>query len=90
VSGAGVGLGVLRYWGGQRVGLAFWVVCGGVVGFGAIWGTMGLMIFKNGWHAHAAPDFAALLVVGIARRLIPWTLAGALFGAAWGLFRTSS
>lgn len=82
-------LAVVRWLGGRTFSpsqaAAGMVIAGIAVGFGAVWCTMGLMIFKNAWHSHAYPDFATTVVVGIGRRLLAWTTAGGLLGgaAAW-------
>lgn len=86
-------LAVLRWWGGRKITLQQWlpgmILMGGLVGFGAVWCTMSLMIFKNAWHSHAYPDFSSTLIVGISQRLIPWTIAGSLWGGATALFKFS-
>lgn len=98
VSGLGAGLSfllvrllVLRQWGGKIFSWRQWlpaaVLLGLLVGFGAVWSTAGLMVFKNAWHAHAYPDFPAALVNGIIQRWLSWTLAGGLMGASAALFR---
>lgn len=84
---------VLRFLGGRQLTPQQWipglVIFGMAVGFGAVWGTVGLMIFKNAWHSHAAPDFSGTVIVGIMGRLIPWTLAGGFVGGALALWRLS-
>lgn len=96
VLGAGLSLMVsrlagLRWLGGKTLTPRQWipglVVWGAFVGFGAVWATVLLMVFKNAWHSHAAPDFAGTVVAGIMRRSIPWTAAGALLGGAVALVR---
>ncbi len=98
VSGLGAGLSFLlvrllglRKWGGKTFLLRQWIpaaiLLGLLVGFGAVWSTAGLMVFKNAWHAHASPDFPAALVTGIIQRWWSWALAGGLVGASAALFR---
>ncbi|KAB2905056.1 MAG: hypothetical protein F9K27_06075 [Anaerolineae bacterium] len=80
---------VLRLYGGKTFSL--WApgmfFFGLLVGFGAVWCTVGLMVFKNAWHAHAYPDFPATIVTGITQRWLSWSLAGGLLGGAAALFR---
>ena len=82
---------VLRWFGGRTLAPRQWipglVLLGALLGFGAVWMTVFLMVFKNGWHGHAAPDFPGVVVVGIINRAIPWTVAGALLGGAAALVR---
>jgi len=84
-------LALLRWAGGYTLTAGQWlpgmIIIGGVIGFGAVWWTIGLMIFKNAWHSHAFPDFPGVVIVGIGRRVIPWTTAGALIGGGVGLLR---
>lgn len=84
-----IGLMIMRWFGGRQLTLHQWavglVLVGMIIGFGAIWGTVTLMIFKNAWHAHAAPDFPSEVVVGIVERWRAWTFAGGLMGGAMAL-----
>jgi hypothetical protein len=100
VSLLGVGLSLILIWlgglywfGGRSFSPNQWIpgliVAGAVVGCGAVLCAVGLMVFKNGWHAHAFPDFPGTVVAGMGRRLIPWTLAGALIGGAVALLRVA-
>jgi hypothetical protein len=86
-----VNLAIRRWFGGYPLPKRYWlpsaILVGVGVGFGAVWGTVGLMIFKNAWHSHAYPDFASIVIVGMFRRLIPWSVAGGFLGAAVGLWQ---
>ena len=85
---------LLHWWGGRTLTLYQWLVglllVGAVIGFGAVWCTVALMIFKNAWHAHAYPDFSAILITEMVKRLLPWTLAGSLLGGSVGLIRLAT
>ena len=84
-------LAVMRWFGGRSLAPRQWipgmVIFGALVGFGAVWTTIFLMIFKNAWHSHAALDFPGEVVVAMVDRAIPWTLAGALLGGATAFLR---
>lgn len=86
-----VSLTVMRWWGGRVLTAGQWLpaalLYGGVIGFTAIWCTVGLMVFKNAWHSHAYPDFPTVIVTGMTARLLPWTIAGSLIGGSVGLLR---
>jgi hypothetical protein len=88
-----VWLALMRWFGGRELTPRQWipgfVLLGALAGFGAVWMTVFLMVFKNAWHAHAALDFPGEVVVAIVQRLIPWTVAGALLGGAAALVRNA-
>lgn len=81
-----VGLAALRWFGGRAWPPRQWIpaliLAGALIGLGAVLCTFGLMIFKNAWHSHAYPDFPALVVIGILRRVVVWTAVGGLMGGA--------
>ncbi len=85
------GLAVLRWGGGRTLSPGQWgpglVLFGALVGLGAVWCTIGLMVFKNAWHSHAYPDFSTPLIVEMAARSLPWSVAGACLGGAAALLR---
>ncbi|MFP4322963.1 MAG: hypothetical protein ACLFTK_10970 [Anaerolineales bacterium] len=85
------GLAVLRWGGGTILRPAQWipglVLGGALVGVLAVWSTISLMIFKNAWHSHAYPDFPTSLIVDMAARTLPWSVAGACLGGALALLR---
>jgi hypothetical protein len=87
-------LAMLRWLGGRAFSRRQWllgmILVGGMIGFGAVWMTIGLMIFKNGWHSHAYPDFAPELITDMLHRLLPWTIAGAMLGGAMGLLHLAN
>lgn len=84
-------LGLFYWWGGRSIPAQLWlpstIIIGVLVGCGAVWTTVGLMIFKNAWHSHAYPDFANDILIGVLRRLIAWSVAGGFGGAALGLWQ---
>lgn len=88
-----VSLAVMRWLGGQTLAPQQWVpgliALGTGIGFGAVWCTIGLMVFKNAWHSHAYPDFSATIVVGIANRAVLWSIAGGLCGLAAALWQSA-
>ena len=83
-------LGVMRWFGGRELTLRQWILAvilfGGLVGLGAIGGTVELMLFKNAWHSHANPDFSGNIVIGLINRALAWTFAGSLIGIAASLY----
>jgi hypothetical protein len=101
VSGLGVGLSGLLVWlatlrwlGGRVFSAQQWlpgvILMGAIIGSGAVWMTIGLMVFKNGWHSHAYPDFPPEVITGMVHRLLPWTLAGGILGGAGGLLHLAN
>lgn len=61
-------------------------LAGGLLaGTGAGLCALGLMLFKNAWHAHSVPDFPAAQLLAIAGRMPELALGGALTGLALGL-----
>ncbi len=91
LAGILTGLTVLRYLGGRTFLPYQWIpsliILGCVIGFAAVWASLFLMIFKNGWHAHAYPDFPATIIGGMVHRLLPWSVAGGFCGGAAVLWR---
>lgn len=82
-------LAVLRWLGGKTI--SHWfpavVLFGASIGFLAVWCAVGLMVFKNAWHAHAYLDFPTHLIQEMPRRVLAWTVAGACLGGAARLFK---
>lgn len=82
---------ILRWLGGKSLAMRQWmpgaVLLGLSVGFSAVWCAIGLMIFKNAWHAHAYPDFPTSVITEMAQRSFAWTLAGGLIGGSLALFK---
>lgn len=77
---------LLNHYGGQQItaqtltiGL---VLMGGIIGAGSSLATVGLMFFKNSWHAHPYPDFPPRLMLAILSRAPFWAMAGGLIGLA--------
>lgn len=60
-------------------------VIGALVGAGAAVMTAGLMLLKNGLHAHAFPDYPFGMLADMLARAPIWALAGVLLGVAVGL-----
>lgn len=84
-----LGLLLLRWRGGRSYPLRLWLPAapglGALVGVAAAGSTAGLMLFKNGWHAHASPDFPAEMLLGVLARMPAWAGAGACLAGAAGL-----
>jgi hypothetical protein len=63
---------------------------GTICGLGASAATAGLMLLKNGMHAHVFPDFPFGVIVEILQLAPLWALAGGLIGfglaLAWWAF----
>jgi len=77
---------LLNQLGGQTIEGRFIVIgallLGSIIGAGTSLATVGLMFFKNSWHAHPYPDFPTGLMLAILARAPFWALAGGLFGLA--------
>ncbi len=70
-----------------RVWMPASVIVGALIGAGASLATVLLMVIKTAWHAHLYPDYSFPLIAGIAARLPPWSLAGALVGLAFVIYQ---
>jgi uncharacterized membrane protein len=70
--------------------LAGGALFGMVSGAGAAVLTALLMLFKNGMHGHIFPDYPGGLIIAMLARAPLWSIAGALLGAAFVLFRAGA
>ena len=61
------------------------VVLGAITGVGAAITTTGLMLIKNGLHAHLFLDYPPRLMLAILERAPKWGVAGALVGLSLAL-----
>lgn len=80
---------ITRRFGGQalqsRAFILMTAVMGGIVGALAAVLSAGLMLLKNGLHAHAFPDYPFGMIIDMLARAPLWAVAGLLLGAAVGL-----
>lgn len=83
--------GATRHLGGleaaQRLHWTRYVLVGGLAGMLLTPAALMLMLFKNGLHAHSAPDFSAYQMARVIELTPAWVAAGMLIGLGGGLWK---
>ena len=75
--------------GDSRLGLWVYPLCGALAGAAVTPTAIVLMIVKNGFHAHGAPDFTLDHIVSVILRTPVWLVGGSLIGTGIGLWQRS-